>query len=398
MKLKIAIIAVVITILIMPIKAFAITEQDNQKIQVTPVTGQNFEALWLRGFDIKGYRTIEKQLISSTHNNLGYHVFLNVNGKNGEMSGKTSIGKEKMEAMHYKEVQNDKTQNIDGIDLLVTTKYLNQGNQVQVIYTLKNTTKEEAEVSLGTSADVEIDGDDKSIIEQINNGEKIKLYTNKGKTKKEVQFVLYAKNTKGVTNVDNMWIGGWNDYYLSHIFDTNMGTQKIENIDSAIAFSWVNRKIKSGETKTYSVIMEIGESNQIKEEDNKEDETKPEDNEKEELNTEDNNKGNEEEIKNENTQKPEQKEEIIVEEKQPNTENSKIEKELSSDNETQQQRAQQHKEQDNTVAKTKLPQTGENENILFLIAILLIRTIYIYRKLRKIKKQELTQKFFIKNS
>lgn len=286
MKRKIATIVTVVAILTMPIKAFAITKEDNQKIQVTPVTGQNFEGLWLRGFDIKGY-TEEKELISSTHNNLGYHVFLNVNGKYGEMSGKTSIKKENMEPMHYKEVQNDKKQNIEGIDLLVTTEFLNQGKQIQIIYTLKNTTKEDAIISLGTSADVEIDGDDKSTIEQINNGEKIKLWTNKGKTKKEVKFILYAKNKKGVTNVDNIWIGGWSDYYLSHIFDKNIEIQKIENIDSAIAFSWVNRKIKAGETKTYSVIMEIGESNQIKEEEgNKKDETKPEDNEKEEIKNE----------------------------------------------------------------------------------------------------------------
>lgn len=196
MKQKIVTIITIIAILIMPIKAFAITKEDNQKMQIVPVTSQNFEGLWLRGFDIKGYITEEKKLISSTHNDLGYHVFLNVNGKHGEMSGETSTPKEKMEEMHYKEVQNDTVQNIDGIDLLVTTKYLNQGKQVQIIYTLKNTTTEDVKVSLGTSADIEIDKDDKATIEQINKGEKVKLWTNKGNTKKEVQFILYGKNMR----------------------------------------------------------------------------------------------------------------------------------------------------------------------------------------------------------
>lgn len=95
---------------------------------------------------------------------------------------------------------------------------------------------------------------------------------------------------------------------------------------------------------------------------------------------------------------PEQKEEIIVEEKQPNTEDKKTEKELSNKQEKQKETIQKNKEKDNTVAKTKIPQTGENEVILFLIAILLIRTIFIYAKLRKIKQEESVQEFFIKNS
>lgn len=91
---------------------------------------------------------------------------------------------------------------------------------------------------------------------------------------------------------------------------------------------------------------------------------------------------------------PEQKEEIIVEEKQPNTENKKTEEELSNNKEKQKETIQKSKEKDNTVAKTKIPQTGENDFIIPIIIVLLIRTIFIYTKLRKIKEQELIQKFF----
>lgn len=65
----------------------------------------------------------------------------------------------------------------------------------------------------------------------------------------------------GVTNIDNIWIGNWSDYYLKHIFDTNPNVNRIEEIDSALTFSWVNREIKAGETKNYSVVIEIGELN-----------------------------------------------------------------------------------------------------------------------------------------
>lgn len=261
MKLKKIMILIFILIILIPISTYAVTEKDNGKIKISPVIKQNFEGSWIKGLDIKGYTAKEKELISSTHNNLGYHVFLNVNGKYGEMNGKYTLGKEKMKDMHYKEVQNDAVQNIEGIELLVSTQYLNDGRQVQIIYTLKNTTKDTATISLGTSADIEIDGDDKATIEKLNNGETLKLYTEKGETKKKVQFILYGKNTGEVTNIDNLWIGNWSDYYLSHIFDNNPNVKKIENKDSALTFSWVNKEIKAGETKKYSVVMEIGEQN-----------------------------------------------------------------------------------------------------------------------------------------
>ena len=183
MKLKKIMILIFILIILIPISTYAVTEKDNGKIKISPVIKQNFEGSWIKGLDIKGYTAKEKELISSTHNNLGYHVFFNVNGKYGEMNGKYTLGKEKMKDMHYKEVQNDAVQNIEGIELLVSTQYLNDGRQVQIIYTLKNTTKDTATISLGTSADIEIDGDDKATIEKLNNGETLKLYTEKGETK-----------------------------------------------------------------------------------------------------------------------------------------------------------------------------------------------------------------------
>lgn len=264
MKVKKIVAAIFALIVLIPISTYGITNQDNGKIKVSPVTSKNFEGLWLKGIDIQGYSNKQdntKELISSTHNNLGYHIFLNVNGRYGEMNGEYTLGKDKMQEMHYKEVENDKIQNINGIELLVKTHYLNNGNQVQIIYTLKNITANILNISLGTSADVEVDGDDTATIEKLNNGATVRLLTQKGNTKKKAQFALYLKNTKGVTNVDNIWIGNWSDYYLMHIFDNNPNVKKIEERDSALTFSWTNREIKPGEIKNYSIIMDIGEQN-----------------------------------------------------------------------------------------------------------------------------------------
>ena len=52
MKLKKITILIFILILIIPISTFGITRQDNGKIKVTPVTTNNFEAKWLKVFDI----------------------------------------------------------------------------------------------------------------------------------------------------------------------------------------------------------------------------------------------------------------------------------------------------------------------------------------------------------
>lgn len=172
----------------------------------------------------------------------------------------------------------------------------------------------------------------------------------------------------GVTNIDNLWIGWWSDYYLEHIFDKNNNTQKIENIDSAITYSWTNRKIKAGETKEYSVIIEIEPPQDVPKEDETENTIKD---------------IIEEEVKdttNENT----------------NTNLSNKESNEEADN-TLENENTQNKEKDNTVAKGKIPKTGENDFILPLIGILLVRTSIVYVKLKRINKQEDRIKSKIKN-
>ena len=363
MKLKKITILIFILILIIPVSTFGLTAQDNGKIKIEPVVHKNFEAKWLKGFDIKGYITKEdnkKEIISTTHNNLGYHVFLNVNGKYGEMNGKYTKGKEAMEAMHYKEVQNDTTQNVAGVNLTIKTKYLNNGEQIQIIYTLKNITQDDAKISLGTSADIEIDGDDKATLEKLRDGEEIRLITNQGKTKKKVQFILYAKNAKEVTNVDNMWIGNWSDYYLMNIFNSNPSITKIENQDSALSFSWVNREIKSGETKNYSVVMEVGELN------------KP---------------NIEIPIKNDTyTENPPKDINTNIIEELPNIKNENTSNSNTTIKETAEDTNSKKLEKDTTVASIKIPQTGENNNwILLAIMILGLIAIKSYIKLKNIK-------------
>ncbi len=272
MKLKIRIISLIlVAIIAITTSIFAITEVDNGVMKIF-IRTRGYEFDGLHSFDVKGYITTdeatgEKTLISSTFGNHGYHTFLNVNGKNGEMSGElTYTDRDELQtrllAMQYTAYNaENEWQNIDGIDLKVNTMFINNGEQLQIIYTLKNTTTSSLTYSLATTADVQIDGDDRATIERLEDGSGVRLWTKEGYTDKPVQFVFYGKDVNGATDVDNLWIGSWRNTYMTNMFNNNPEETKVENWDSAFTYSWVNRTINAGETKTYSVLMEVGEIN-----------------------------------------------------------------------------------------------------------------------------------------
>lgn len=180
-NLKITITLIFIIIMLLPMSVSAITEVDNGIMHVY-TTRRSFEYSWLGGFDVRGYITTDEEtgdtsLISSTFGNHGYHVFLNVNGSHGEMEGTYSGDSDAMSEMYYSSTSDDTTQNIDGIDLLVTTNFVNNGEQLQIVYTLTNTTSNQATFSLATVADVQIDGDDSATIQRLEDGSGIQLWT-----------------------------------------------------------------------------------------------------------------------------------------------------------------------------------------------------------------------------
>lgn len=266
-KIKLTSVLLLITMIIVT-PVFAITEMDNGIMKVYTTSG-GMELDGLKGFDIQGYITTdeatnEKALISSTFSNDGYHTFLNVNGINGEMNGVLTAEewKTNAQAMQYTEVEGEGWQTINGINMKLSTQFINSGEQLQIVYTLKNTTSSSAQISLSTVADVQIDDDDSATIERLEDGSGVRLWTKEGNTEKPVQFVFFGKDVTGTTDIDNLWIGSWGrGAHIQNMFSDNSDVQKIENRDSAFSYSWVNRTIKAGETQTYSVLMEVGEIN-----------------------------------------------------------------------------------------------------------------------------------------
>lgn len=273
MKIKLKIIAsIIMVIMLLPIASMAITETDNGIMAVYIRDYGMAIGLEmgddLKGFDIEGYidedSSGEKTLISSTYSNYGYHVFLNVNGAHGEMRGQLqNTDEEKLKAMQYTSYNpSNEWQTIDGISLKVTTQFINNGEQLKIVYDLKNTTTSSATYSLATAADVQIDGDDSATIERLEDGSGVRLWTKRGNTGRPVQFVFYGKDIPGTTAIDTLYVGSWGSGdYLTHLFDNNPDTNKIEDRDSAFAFSWANRTLNAGETQKFTVLMEVGEIN-----------------------------------------------------------------------------------------------------------------------------------------
>ena len=205
-----------------------VTEADNGKMKVYPKYDE---------FDIKGY--VNGTLQSTTFSDGGYESYLKVDSNEpGQMEASESTYSEHV---------------INGVAYDISTSFVNEGRYVKVLYTLTNNNENAVTISLGVCADVQIAENDRATIERFENSKGLKLYDGES----NIQFNFYGKSVAGTTNIDNLWIGTYPNHD-DNVFSNN-DTAKIESQDSAFAFSWVNRTIESGDTKTYSVVIGIGE-------------------------------------------------------------------------------------------------------------------------------------------
>lgn len=188
-------------------------------------------------FDVKGY--VNNELQSTTFYDGGYESKLKVDNNEAEDM----------------EFYNNEEQVINGIAWDVDCSFINNGRYVKATYTLTNNNTATSTISLGTYVDVQIAGNDRATVERFQNSNGLRLYDNET----NIQFSFYGKSVAGTTDVDNLWIGKYEGgRYEEHCFDNNT-TNRIEEVDSAFTFSWVNRTIEPGETKRYSVIIGMGE-------------------------------------------------------------------------------------------------------------------------------------------
>ena len=152
---------------------------------------------------------------------------------------------------------------------------VNGGRYVKLSYTV---TAEEAvtDGKLAVRADTQIGDNDYAKIEVIRNGEGkaigLKMVDDheNGCASQGAQFNLYFSDTGGVSPVSTYWFGNYGDR-TSHMYDSlTAETQSssgaygeefssYSNADSGIAWSWQGIELAAGESRTFSVILGVGE-------------------------------------------------------------------------------------------------------------------------------------------
>ena len=173
-------------------------------------------------FDIVGKDN--KTDIQTTFSNSGYTSTYWVNGK--LYTGATA------------------NQTNDGIEFKRSVKY--DGYNVIISYTATNKSSTNKTVNISLDSDIMIYGNDRATV--TSDGEGFTMMNGK------YQFYFRLKNSPGVTNVDTFWYGHYGNRANNRLNQISP-LAPLHNTDSGMAFSWKNRVIKPGETKTFTVIM-----------------------------------------------------------------------------------------------------------------------------------------------
>lgn len=188
-----------------------------------------------RIFDVKRY--VNSKLVSTTFLDGGYYTVLKVDNNQAQV------------------VSNLRDAN--GVSCNIRGEFVNNGNYVKVIYTLKNNNSKSCKVSLASCSDIQIGtADDAEVIKQPDGSGIIMTDTSTN-----LQFKFFGRNVEGVTNIDTLWIGAY-PYQTVCIFNNN-NLDSFKKFDSAFAYSWQNKTIAAGETQEYSVLFGVDELSAI---------------------------------------------------------------------------------------------------------------------------------------
>ena len=134
--------------------------------------------------DIKGY--VNNKLHSTTFADGGYITYVKINDGN-------------------KKVLLD-GRKIEDIEWNSSCNFVNDGNFVQLVYNVKNTSQKNMKLSVSGCVDVQISENDYATIERLPNDMGLKLCDDKN----NIQFEFYGKNVMGTSDIDKLWIG---EYY-----------------------------------------------------------------------------------------------------------------------------------------------------------------------------------------
>ncbi len=98
-----------------------------------------------------------------------------------------------------------------------------------------------------------IGGDDRAAINSTSTG-----ITMVEGSKNGSQFSLYSKNTFGVTALDTLWFGEYNQRQYNY-WNSREGGDLPQGTDSGIAFSWQNRALAPHASTEFTLLFGVGE-------------------------------------------------------------------------------------------------------------------------------------------
>ncbi|MBR0064395.1 MAG: hypothetical protein IJQ06_02230 [Paludibacteraceae bacterium] len=151
-------------------------------------------------------------------------------------------------------------------DVQVNTSVLQSGAMARIVYRVSNTGSEDAVISLGTHADVQIGRNDAAPIEAItdDNGDIIGIKMQDGEGGQ--LYIIFGLGAAGSTLIDDHWFGFYSENTSANQMIGNYTfeypqyyLQENGNYDSGMGWCWKNRTIAAGQTVMYSFMVGIGE-------------------------------------------------------------------------------------------------------------------------------------------
>ena len=247
-------VAVTMLLSLMPLTAFAVSVPSGY---TTDENGIMAYAYLLSGnFDIRGY--FDGEWKSTTFNNGGYYTYLKQGGYTQSVSASSSAN-------------GGFTR--DNLNISIDLAFTNEGQTMQILYTVKNIGSQTENFSLGTGADIQVGDDDCAVITPFDDGSGYKMVSDDADdydsdNDEYAQFNFFATGYKGVTDVSDYWYGAyyssssstgayWKGNKEAAVFCGN-DVSESGTFDSAASWHWANQTLPAGETATYSVLIGIG--------------------------------------------------------------------------------------------------------------------------------------------
>ncbi len=151
----------------------------------------------------------------------------------------------------------DSTELNVAIDLIIQ----NEGQIIEVKYTVKNNNASDLTFSLGSGEDIQIGASDSAPITSFDGNTGFKMVSTNAADKNDAdeyaQFNTFLKDAPGVDDVSGYWYGVWSTY-SANVFTDLSPKDPLTNTDSGATWHWADKTIPAGATQSYSIKLGIG--------------------------------------------------------------------------------------------------------------------------------------------